>query len=428
MITKIPYDRGYLLCTTGDDEQVSVLSSALHSMRSEGSEEEIVRAALDAPIGAPRLEDWVKGKRSVLIITSDHTRPVPSKITMPQILARLRKGNPALEVKILIATGVHRETTEMELRGKFGDALFEAERDRIFIHRAFEDQMVYLGKLPSGCELSVNALVSTVDAVIAEGFIEPHFFAGYSGGRKSVLPGIASASSVLQNHCAKLIGDPHSRAGVLQGNPLHQDMLAAARLCKLEYIVNVVIDGDKKIVRCFAGDTEAAHEAGCEFVGRFCCVRPAFADIVLTSNGGYPLDQNVYQSIKSMTAAEATVNEGGVIICVSRCGDGSGGEELYRWFSEHKNAAEVAEIIRTTEPKDTVGDQWMAQILARIMLRARVIMVTDSSARAIVEGMKMLWCPTIDDALKEAKKLKPDYGGITIIPDGISVIVTDEKK
>jgi len=200
-------------------------------------------------------------------------------------------------------------------------------------------------------------------------------------------------------------------------------MVAAAKLCKLEYIVNVVIDGEKKIVRCFAGDTVKAHEEGCAFVSEYCHVSPVFADIVVTSNGGYPLDQNVYQSIKSMTAAEASVNESGVVICVSKCGDGSGGDELYKWFADHSGAEEVMDIISKTSPKDTVGDQWMAQILARIMLRASVIMVTDECSKSIVEGMGMIWCANISEAINIAKNLKPDYNGITLIPDGISVIV-----
>lgn len=424
MITKIPYGRSFVELHTDEQEKVAVLTSQLHSMHSDGREREKVDAALDLPIGAPLLEDWAKDKKSVLIITSDHTRPVPSRVSIPPILERLRKYNKDIVIKILIATGVHRETTEAELSEKFGKELYEKEKDNIFVHDAFDgNSIVYIGTLPSGCELSVNKLVKEVDGVIAEGFIEPHFFAGFSGGRKSILPGVASASSVMQNHCAKLIGDPHSRTGNLAGNPLHEDMLCAAKLCKLDYIVNVVIDGDKKVVECFAGDLEKAHERGCEFVSEYCRVSPVFADITVTSNGGYPLDQNVYQSIKSMTAAEATVNEGGVIICVSKCNDGCGGDELYKWFSDHKDAAEVADIIAKTAPGDTVGDQWMAQILSRIMLKATVIMVTDECSRHIVEGMKMIWCASVGEALERAKKLKPDYNGITLIPDGISVIV-----
>ncbi len=423
MVTKIPYDRSFLDCVTDERETRGVLVSSLHQMKSEGREEEAVRDSLDHPIGAPLLENWVKGRKKILIITSDHTRPVPSRVITPQLLDRIRRGSPEAEIRILIATGVHRETTERELEEKFGAALYPQIRDMIRVHKAFESETVAKGILPSGCELAVNALVDWADGVVAEGFIEPHFFAGFSGGRKSILPGIASASSVMQNHCAKLIGDEHSRTGVLAKNPLHEDMAAAAKLAGLGYIVNVVIDGEKKIVKAFSGDPFAAHEAGCAFVGGVCRVKPVFSDIVLTSNGGYPLDQNVYQSIKSMTAAEASVRDGGVIICVSCCKDGSGGEELYRWFAGSNGPRDVMEKIRGIPAKETIGDQWMAQILARIMLRASVIMVTCKESEPIVTGMGMLWAESIGAALRKAKELKPDYDGITVIPDGISVIV-----
>ena len=149
------------------------------------------------------------------------------------------------------------------------------------------------------------------ESFVANSFIFSKF-AGFSGGRKSILPGVAAAESVMSNHCGKLIGSEYSRTGNLKNNPLHEDMVAAAKMCRLEYIVNVVIDAEKKVVEAFAGDLVAAHETGCNFVRQQCVVKAVPNDIVITSNGGYPLDQNVYQSIKSMTAAEACVNKGGV--------------------------------------------------------------------------------------------------------------------
>ncbi len=422
MKISIPYGKG---CVTHEFDGVNlrgVLESKLHQMKSQCDEDISVIEALDNPIGADKLERAVSGKKNIVIITSDHTRPVPSRISMPHILKRVREGAPDSEITILIATGVHRETTREELIYKFG--LEITEKEKIIIHDAFKSEdMVYMGSLPSGCKLTVNKTVAEADMVIAEGFIEPHFFAGFSGGRKSILPGVASAESVMSNHCGKLIGSEYSRTGNLERNPLHEDMVAAARACKLEYILNVVIDSDKKIVKAFAGDTLAAHEAGCAFVREQCVVKAVKSDIVLTSNGGYPLDQNVYQSIKSMTAAEASVNCGGVIICVSKCNDGSGGDELVRWFSDGKSAEEITKICLDTPPEKTKGDQWMAQILARIMLKAKVIMVSDAVSKDIIESMGMIWCSDIDSAISKAYDIKPEADGITVIPDGISVIV-----
>jgi len=422
MLVSIPYGKEFISYNFDESVLRGVLVSRLHEMKSSRDEAESVREALESPIAAPKLSEAVVGKKKITVITSDHTRPVPSRISMPLILEMIREGAPDSEITILIATGVHRETTKDELIYKFGENI--VEKEKIIIHDAFDSEaMVYMGVLPSGCRLSVNRAVAEADMVVAEGFIEPHFFAGFSGGRKSILPGVASAESVMSNHCGKLIGSKYSRTGNLLGNPLHEDMVAAAKMCRLEYIVNVVIDAEKKIVKTFAGDTVAAHELGCEFVKEQCKVSAVKSDIVLTSNGGYPLDQNVYQSIKSMTAAEASVNEGGVIICVSRCNDGSGGEELVRWFSEGNSAEQIMDIILSTPPEKTKGDQWMAQILSRIMLKSKVIMVSDECAKEIIETMGMIWCESIDGAIKKAYEIKPDADGITVIPDGISVIV-----
>ena len=422
MIVSIPYGKEFVNYDFDDEMLRGVLTSHLHEMKSECNESDSVYNALKSPISAPQLSEAVVGKKKITVITSDHTRPVPSRISMPHILSMIREGAPDAEITILIATGVHRETTKDELVYKFGESIVENEK--IIIHDAFDtESMVYMGTLPSGCRLSVNKAVAEADMVVAEGFIEPHFFAGFSGGRKSILPGVASAESVMSNHCGKLIGSEYSRTGNLENNPLHEDMVAAAKMCRLEYIVNVVIDAQKKIVKTFAGDTVKAHECGCAFVKEQCKVTAIKSDVVLTSNGGYPLDQNVYQSIKSMTAAEASVNDGGVIICVSRCNDGSGGDELVRWFSEGKSACEIMDIILATPPEKTKGDQWMAQILSRIMIKASVIMVTDKCSKDIIETMGMIWCDSIDSAIKKAYEIKPDADGITVIPDGISVIV-----
>ena len=422
MNISIPYGKETIQYSFDDGNLRGVLASKLHEMKSKCDQTECVRQALADPIGSPLLRDLSVGKKNIVVITSDHTRPVPSRISMPLILDEIRRGAPDANVTIVIATGVHRETSREELIYKFGENIVDSER--IVIHDAFKtEEMQFIGVLPSGCKLSVNRVVAEADLVVAEGFIEPHFFAGFSGGRKSILPGVASAESVMSNHCGRLIGSPLSRTGNLRGNPLHEDMVAAAKMCRLEFIVNVVIDSEKKVVCAFAGDTVTAHETGCEFVAEQCRVKAVMSDIVITSNGGYPLDQNVYQSIKSMTAAEASVNRDGVIICVSKCNDGSGGDELVRWFSDGKTPREINDIIIGTPPEQTKGDQWMAQILSRIMLRSRVIMVTDECSKNIVETMGMIWCSDIEAALKTAYKIRPNADGITVIPDGISVIV-----
>ena len=393
-----------------------------HTAPSGEAQEEIVRRALASPISSPGLASLAKGKRRVLIITSDHTRPVPSRITMPQLLAGVRAGNPQAEITILIATGMHRPTTQAELLDRFGGEIVAHER--IVVHRAQADEdMAFFGTLPSGGELWLNRLVKESDLVLSEGFIEPHFFAGFSGGRKSILPGVASRKTVLYNHNARFIADPHARQGELTDNPIHRDMLYAAQQAKLAFILNVILDGDKRVVAAVAGDSELAHREGCRLSAEMTRVTPVVSDIAITSNGGYPLDQNVYQSVKGMTAAEACVREGGAIIMCAALGDGHGGEAFYRWFADRPDAAAVARDIESVPPERTHMDQWEAQILARVMGRATCFMVTGEENRALVESMHFRWAADVDSALAQATALLGEASTVTVIPDGVGVIV-----
>jgi len=420
MITvEFPYGKGTMPLHVEDD----MLKAVIECDPPEEvtlSERELIEQALAAPIGSPPLAEMARGKKKVLVITSDHTRPVPSHMTLPPMLREIRRGSPDADITILIATGTHRASTEAEMRAKFGDEMVDHER--FVVHRCTEAELVYKGKLPSGCELYVNALADRADLIVADGFIEPHFFAGFSGGRKSVLPGIAGRESVHENHCARLIGHERTRIGVLEGNIVHRDMLAAAKMTGLAFILNVVLR-NKKVVAAFAGDTEKAHAAGCEYSKKLFAKPAVEADIVFTSNGGYPLDQNLYQSVKSMVTCEGCVREGGVVVCVSKCSDGSGGENFVRWFTENGDAHDVARIIAAIPDKETKIDQWQAQVLARVMCRATVIVVSGEENRAMIESMGMRYAPTADEAYAMAKQIVPEADGVVCIPDGVSVII-----
>ena len=344
---KIPYSNRLLEVEIPDQNLVGILESKAHTYHASGSQEEIVNKALDHPIGSATLEELVQGRKNMVIITSDHTRPVPSKVTMPILLKRIRKANPEIDIKILIATGFHRPDTTEELIHKFGQEIADHE---VIINHLSEDEnsVVRVGTLPSGGELWLNKLAMETELLISEGFIEPHFFAGFSGGRKSVLPGVASAKTVMANHCSEFIASEYARTGVIYNNPIHKDMLYAARQAKLAFILNVVIDSEKNIINAFAGDSEQAHAEGCKFVMDLASVKAVKADIAITSNGGYPLDQNVYQSVKGMTAAEAVCKEGGVIIMVSACNDGHGGKSFYENMANAKSPEEVLNRVMKT--------------------------------------------------------------------------------
>lgn len=408
------------------DDNVDILVSQAGEFKAEKSEEDLVRDALLNPIGSEKLSDLVKGKEKITIITSDHTRPVPSHITMPILLEEIRSTNPEADITILIATGFHRPTTHEELVNKFGEEIVNNEK--IIVHKSGVDEdMVELDRLPSGGRLLLNKHAINTDLLISEGFIEPHFFAGFSGGRKSVLPGVASEKTVLANHCSKFIASDYSRTGILDENPIHKDMAFAAEQARLAFILNVVIDAEKKIINAFAGDRVKAHAEGCDFVRSLSTIEGVNADIAITSNGGYPLDQNVYQSVKSMTAAEAAAADDGIIIEVSRCNDGHGGESFYKTFKEAANPKDIEDRVLQIPMEETIADQWEIQILARILVRHKVIFVTDPENKQLIEDMHMTYAASLDEALKIAKEIKGEDAKVAFVPDGVSVIVNKKK-
>lgn len=421
MLFQIPYYKKHLNVEIEDSLVNGVLTSHAESYKTSKTEEELVREAINNPINSPKLEDLVKGKNKIVIISSDHTRPVPSHITMPIYLETIRKGNPSADITILIATGMHRSTTKEELINKYGEKIVREEK--IVVHNAYNDEdMAFKGILPSGGELWINKIACEADLLVSEGFIEPHFFAGFSGGRKSVLPGIASKKTVLWNHNAKFIASPYSRSGSLKDNPIHKDMVYAAKAANLKYILNVVINSEKKIIYAVSGDLEEAHKVGCDFVLSLAKVDSVKSDIVITSNGGYPLDQNMYQTVKGLSSGEACVNDGGVIIIASSCVDGHGGEFFYHLLADYENVEEAYKNICDVDPSKTEFDQWEAQVLLRILVKAKVIVVSEDCDPKLFTDMHMMHANTLSEALNMARSIVGNKK-ITIIPDGIAVIV-----
>ncbi|GHV67560.1 hypothetical protein AGMMS49928_04820 [Spirochaetia bacterium] len=416
-----PCGKEFLTFNISDDRFRGELVSQAHHYRPDKSGEELVDESLKSPEGSPPLAELAAGKKNVVLIASDHTRPVPSKIIIPRMLKEIRRGNPAAEITILISSGCHRKTTKAELEAKFGDEILNTEK--IVIHDCDSPGMVNLGKLPSAGDLIINRLAVEADLLAAEGFIEPHFFAGFSGGRKSVLPGIAARKTVLYNHNAAFIAHPQARTGIIEGNPIHIDMIHAARAARLAFICNVVINSQKEIIFAAAGDCEAAHQKGRNFLLEHCGVNAAPADIVISTNGGYPLDQNIYQAVKGMTAAEATVKKDGVIIMIAKSDDGHGAPEFYKTFAEEKNLDRMLDTFMKTPPESTRVDQWQSQIFARVLQHARVIYISDAPDE-MVKDLHMIPAHSVEAAVKMAEEiLQNPHASITAIPDGVSVIV-----
>lgn len=422
MRVRLPYGKTFQETDIDDSRILGVLESQLEEYKPSQSEEEIVRESMENPIGSKKLSELSVGKDKVVILISDHTRPVPSKVILPLMLKEIRQGNPDADITLLVATGCHRGTTKDELIYKLGEEIFNNEK--IYIHDCDDESMLVKleEKLPSGGDIIVNKLAAEADLLVAEGFIEPHFFAGFSGGRKSVFPGCCSRKTVMYNHNAEFIDSLNSRTGILEDNPIHRDMVAAARALGLVYIVNVIINSDKKVIYSVAGDLVEAHKAGTDWLKDKAGAERKLADIAMTSNGGYPLDQNVYQAVKSMTAAEATVREGGVIIVSSESSDGLGGDDFYKTFKEERDENVILEKFLATPKNETIPDQWQSQIFCRILLRATVIYISEVEDK-IIEEMHMVPAKDLDEAMKKAEEIVGSDSTVTVIPDGVAVIV-----
>lgn len=306
----------------------------------------------------------------------------------------------------------------------FGNKIVDQER--IVINRAFQQEdFAFVSALPSGAELWVNKEVLNCDLLLCEGFIEPHFFAGFSGGRKSILPGSCNAATVNENHSYRAIASPFATAGILKGNPIHEDMVYAARKVNTQFILNVALNSRKEIIAAFCGDLEQAHEEGVAFVRSLAQCLPIMGDIVITSNGGYPLDQNLYQSPKAVATAQVCCRERGVIIMCCACRDGIGGENFQRLIT-YGTPEKIDWLLAAIPPKESISEQWCAQIYARILRKNPVILVSELPPD-LVRQANLIPASTPNEALKLAYQMAGPSAQVVVIPDGVSVLAVREQ-
>ena len=333
-------------------------------------------AAVNDPIGSKPLKDLIKPGDRVVIATSDGTRPVPNRQLIPWILDALPV--PESQVTVLVGTGTHRPNTDAELAEMFGEEVLKCVR--IVNHDAFDTSRNDLvGRTQSGTPVFLNKAYLEADKRIAVGFIEPHFFAGFSGGPKAVAPGLAGIETIFRLHRAELIGHPDSTWGVLDENPLHREIREAVALCPPDFLVNVTLNAEKKISGYYVGDYRQAHAKGCAEVkvSAMAPVRAPFP-VVVTSNSGFPLDQNLYQTVKGLSAAARIVSEGGAILVASACSDGV--PDHGNFAALMREGATPDDVIRGVYDKEPILDQWQAQVLAGILKRARVGVYTQMDA------------------------------------------------
>ena len=326
--------------------------------------------SLNAPIGARPIREIISPADRVVIVTSDNTRPLPNDRLVPWLLEALHHV-PLENITVLIGTGSHRACTNDEIRVMFGDDI--SRTLRIINHDAFDRSSLGLaGFTDKGEEILLNREYLEADKRITLGFIEPHFFAGFSGGPKAVLPGIAGIDTILRFHSADMIRDPRTNWGVLDGNPVYGMASRAACLVKPDFSINLTMNPSHDITGFFCGDVLEAHRAGAGFVkAESMCACDGDFDIVITSNSGHPLDRNFYQAVKGICAAGEIVRDGGTIICLSHCGDGiPGNSDFHEILKMRETPAALSVML--DEPSFARMEAWQAHKLVSILTRAEV--------------------------------------------------------
>jgi lactate racemase len=376
-------------------------------------------AALRRPLAAAPLADRVRPRDRVGIVFSDITRATPHHLILPAVLAELRHV-PRENITLFNALGTHRPNTDAELRGMIGGLVDEY---RVVQNNSFDPEtQVCLGETRRGHEIWLNREIATCDVKVLTGFIEPHFFAGFSGGGKALMPGMAGQRTVLGNHDAGMIANPAATWGVTAGNPIWEEVMEVAHAAGGAFLVNVTLNRDKAITGVFAGDLDAAHAAGCAFARTTAMAPvPALFDIVVTTNSGYPLDLNLYQAVKGMSAASLVVKPGGAIIIAAECWDGIPEHGLYGQLLA--GAGSPRELLETIlAPGFLKQDQWQAQIQAQIQLKADVYVRSDGLTDEQIRRALLLPCASIEDTVAQLRARYGASAAICVLPEGPQTI------
>jgi nickel-dependent lactate racemase len=376
-----------------------------------------VLAALEQPTAARPLRDWLKPGARVCINFTDITRATPNDRLLPWILGYLeRAGVERDQITLLNQTGTHRANTRAELEKMLGAQL--VANYRVLNHDCERDaDLVPFGATRDGTPALINRHCAHADVRIITGFIEPHFFAGFSGGPKGIVPGVGGLRTIMSNHGYRNLLSPNSTFGVLEGNPLWEELMDIALRVGPSFLLNVTLNDERRITNVFAGDLREAHRAGCDYVRKSAMQRvKAPFDVVVTTNSGYPLDQNLYQGVKGMSAAARIVREGGLIVLACECREGvPAGSPLDKLLRSAGSPEEILAMLAT--PGFVRPEQWQAQIQALILRKARVL-VYSSLPDDIIRAAHLTPCHNIAAAVnEELARCSPD-ATVAALPQG----------
>jgi len=373
------------------------------------------------PAGTPPLAELARGRNTACVVISDVTRPVPNSLLLPPILATLEQSGIARDrILILVATGLHRPNTGQELVETVGREIADAYRIENH-HGQARSEHTYLGESPRGVPVWIDTRYVAAELKITTGLIEPHFMAGFSGGRKLICPGLAGLETIKVWHGPRFLEHPNARSGVLENNPVHEENTWIARHAGCDFIVNAVIDANRQILAVVAGDMEQAFHQGVELVGGLVTdTVPQPVDVVVTSSAGYPLDTTFYQSVKGMVAALEIVKPGGTVILAASMSEGIGSAEFQRLFDENPTLdGFMTRILRTDY---FVMDQWQLEELAKVRRKAKVRVVTDGLPAETIGRLFVEPAASVEAAVAEALAEYGDEATIAAIPEGPYVI------
>ncbi len=411
----LPYGHSFLHAHIPEHANLQVVTSRTWAVT---SQTKTIEAALANPIGTPKLRDLARGKRRVAIVTCDKTRSVPSRITLPRILDELEAaGLDRASVTILVATGLHKGETMTDLRERLGDELLGG-LDPIIHDSDDQNQLISLGHLRSGTPLSLNKVVVESDLVVVESTVEPHFFAGFTGGSKMILPGLAGTDTILRNHAWNNIDDSRSRYGVLD-NSVRAEGNETLRYLGKTFALNLVLDSQKQICFATCGEILASFALAAREVSKHSAVQVAERpDVVLTTNGGYPLDRNLYQCVKGIAVPEEIVHKGSRIIMASECIDGVAHANFLKSLVSGTPHEVYNKLKSSTVP---IPDQWQVQILCRILRQNPVWFVTGKQLESEIESAHMHYASTIEEALRSAQLTQGER--VLAVPEGPGMIL-----
>ena len=380
-----------------------------------------IRQSLLTPIGTPPLSALARGKRSACVAICDITRPVPNRALLTPLMETLERSGVARQsILILVATGLHRPSTPEEKLEMVGPEI--AANYRIEDHFGKElDQHTYLGESPRGVPIWIDSRYVQADLKITIGLIEPHLMAGYSGGRKLICPGLAALETVKVWHGPDFLEHPNADCGILDGNPVHEENTWIGRRTGCDFIVNVVIDAQRRILKVVAGDMEAAFLEGVAFVRDV--VRdtvPEPVDVVVTSSAGYPLDTTFYQAVKGLTGALPIVKQGGTIILAASLSEGIGSPEFQQLFRE--NASLEAFVERILGKDYFVMDQWQLEELAKVRRKVKVKIVSDGLPAETLNTLFVESAASVEQALHDSLAEYGPDARVAVIPKGPYVL------